>query len=193
MSPKRMNTALIGLLVFLMLGTIAGIYFANQRLTALAKETSKISADIEVTKEQIDSYTLTKIKIESLDYVGELAEKVLPESQEQSVVVAELSQFANRSRLTVSGIEFIEKTSSRGNKKSVVPKGVEVVPIIIKFKDANYENLLEFLKTVEGNRRKMHVNNVNLKPKETDRSVLSEVTVTLNLYVKKAASPEKKQ
>lgn len=195
MTPKRMNIILIGLLAVLILGTLAGLYFANQKMTNLARETSKLSADIEVSKKRIDAYTLTKIKVESLDYVGDLADKVLPESQEQSVVVAELSQFALRSRLTVAGIEFVESPSSnsKSKKKSSAPKGVEVVPIIIKFNDARYDDLLEFLRTIEGNRRKMQVNNINLKPNEDNRSVLSEVSVALNLYVRKAVSQEKKQ
>lgn len=195
MSPKKMHTYLLGVLVVLVVITLAGLYFANLKLTNLATETSKLSADITVSEKQLDAYELTKFKVDSLDYVGELAERVVPESEEQSVVVAELSQFALRSRLTLAGIEFAEPAetnNSKDKKKSAVPKGVTVVPIIVKFNDARYERLLDFLRTIEGNRRKMQVNNISLKPNEEDRAILSEVTVAMNLYVKKAPS-EKKQ
>lgn len=194
MTPKKMRTMLLACLGLLIAATIAGLYFANRQLTGLAGETSRLAADIEVSKKQIDSYTLTKIKVDSLEYVGDLANKVLPEDKEQSAVVAELSQFALRSRLTLAGIEFADSVKSSGDKKkSTVPKGVEVIPIVVKFNDARYENLLEFLRSVETNRRKMQVNNINLKPDAEDRAILSEVSVAINLYAKKPASEEKKQ
>lgn len=195
MTPKRMNTILIGILVVLVLLTGAGIFFANKQLTNTANETAKLSADIEVSKKQIDTYGITKIKVDSLDYVGDLANKVLPESQEQSVVVAEISQFAQRSRLTLAGIEFVEKPSSRSSKskKSTVPKGVVVTPIIVKFSGVKYEQLLEFLRTIESNQRKMQVTSINLEPNEEDRSILTEVSVAINLYVKKPDTAAEKK
>lgn len=195
MTPKRMHTILLCILGLLIAVTIGGLYFANQRLTSIANETARLSAEIEVSNKQIDTYTLTKIKVDSLDYVGELAGKVLPEDKEQSVVVAELSQFALRANLTVAGIEFADPASSSSGdkKKSTIPKGVEVIPIVVKFNNARYEDLLEFLRTVENNRRKMQINNINLQPDEDDRTILSEVSVAINLYAKKPADSEKKQ
>lgn len=195
MTPKQMHKLLIGVLVLLILATIGGLYIANHRLTNLTKQTSRLSAEIEVSKKQIDIYELTKFKVDSLGYVDELASKVLPQDEEQSVVVAELSQFARRASLQVSGIEFVEapQKSDKDKKKSVVPKSVTAIPITVTFKAAKYEGLLEFLRSVEGNRRKMQVNNIGLKQNEDDGSLL-DVSVSMNLYAKKpAAAAEKKQ
>lgn len=202
MTPKRMNHILIGSLALLCIGGIFILYFANQKLTAIAEETATLSADIEVTKKQIKTYNATRIKVESLGYVDELARKVLPDTQDQSVVVAELSAFAQRNELQVAGIEFIEvakdtkgtkpKKSSKKDEKSSTPKGVEVLPVLIKFTDAPYDNLLNFLRNAEGNQRKMQITSINLEPDEEQREIMSEVSVALNLYVKAGSSEGKK-
>lgn len=196
MTPKKLKKILIGALAVLVIAASAGVFFANQRLTAIAEETARMSADIEVAKKKTAAYASAEQQIASLSYVGDLAEKVLPGSQEQSVVVAELSAFATRERLTVSGIEFVEqakttKTKSKDkDKKAAVPKGVEIVPVIVKLSNAPYEDLISFMETVEQNQRKMQITSINLKPDVDQRSVLSEVAVTLNLYVKAAEKKE---
>ena len=55
----------------------------------------------------------------------------------------------------------------------------------IKFQDGSrYDYLLEFLKSVEDNRRKMQVTNISLTPDADNRALLKSVTVELNLYVR---------
>jgi hypothetical protein len=188
MTPKKMNTILKVVLGLLILVTIGGLYFANRKLVDIANATSKMRAEIELSQKQLDAYTLTKIKVESLDYANGLAAKVLPDSVEQSVIVAEVSEFALRANLGVSQIGFPDKASSANTngKKTATPKGVDITPITIQFKEgAKYENILEFLRYVENNQRRMQVVNIDLKPDEKDRSQLSTVTVLMNLYVKK--------
>lgn len=196
MTPRRMNTVLIAILALLVVGAGGFVFFANDSLTKTAQHTSRLMADIEVAEKQIKTYSATKQRVESLGYVNELAAKVLPDSEEQSVVVTELSTFAQREELVVSGIEFVDspvaKKSSDKSKKDGTPKDVEVVSVVMKLKEVPYNRLLKFLDSVEGNQRKMQITNLSLKPDEDDREVLTEVSVALNLYVKKAAAEEKK-
>lgn len=195
MTPKKMNTLLKAALVVLLVVTIAGLYFANQRLVAIANKTSRLRAEIELSQKQLDAYSLTKVKVDTLGYANELATKVLPDSTEQSAVVAEVSQFALRARLGVSQISFADKDVAApvtNGKKVTPPKDVTIIPISVQFKEGSkYENILEFLRYVENNQRRMQVVNINLKPSDKDRTQLSTVTVLMNLYVKKIE--EKKQ
>lgn len=194
MTPKKMNTVLKIALILLIVATTAGLYFANQKLSAIANKTSRLRAEIELSQKQLDAYNLTKVKVDTLGYANELASKVLPENTEQSVVVAEVSQFAQRAKLSVAQISFADKDTTAKNKKTTISKDVTVVPISVQFKEGSrYENILEFLRYVENNQRRMQVVNIDLKPDDKDRSQLSTVTVLMNLYVKKAANEEKKQ
>ncbi len=190
MTPKKMNKTLKAILVVSIVAAMALLYFANQKLTSMAEQTARLKAESQVAEQQIQTYQKTKEKVESLDYVNELAGKVLPENEEQSVIVAELSQFALRSRLSVAQINFPESNTGSSRRSTTetniaVPKGVATIPITIQFADdSRYENLLEFLRYVEENRRKMQVTNISLTPNSEDRSRLSEVTVSINLYSK---------
>ena len=200
MTPKRVNLLLKGALVAIVLATIGGLYLADKKLDTVASQTARYKAEAEVAQKQYEAYKLTKVKVDSLDYVDDLAARVLPEDKEQSVIVAELSQFALRAKMSVSQINFPDKEASSAqpgakNQKAQTPKGVQVIPINVQLKaGSKYENLLEFLRYVENNRRKMQIASIDLKPDTEDRSRLSEVTVILNLYAKQAEqSPGAKQ
>lgn len=193
MTPKRMNRVLKITILLLVVGVSAGVYLADKQLNAIATDTARLRAQVEISDKQLSAYQLTKQKVDSLSYVEELAGKVLPEEQEQSLTVAEISQFALRARLAVEDITFVdtEKTAvtkgKTGDKKtkSTIPKGVSVIPMSIKFQDGSrYDYLLEFLRSVEDNRRKMQVTNISLTPDADNRALLKSVTVELNLYVR---------
>lgn len=199
MTPRKMNFGLKIILGVLFGLTIGGLYFANSKLTNVATSTSRLKAQVELGNKQIAAYEKTQKKVSALDYVDELAAKVLPADEEQSLVVAELSEFALRSRLSVDQITFAStsaKTPKSTSKttKSAVPKGVLVVPINIKFQaGAKYEYLLDFLKSLENNRRKMQVTNISLTPDLTDRTKLSQVSIDINLYAREKNVAETKK
>ena len=202
MTPRRMNRILKLIMILLVIGVAGGIYFADKQLESIATDTARLRAKVEIGDDQLSNYQATKQKVDSLSYVQELAGKVLPDEQEQSLTVAEISQFALRARLTVEDITFVDaaKTATTKNKstdkksKSTIPKGVSVIPMSVKFQDGSrYDYLLEFLKSVEDNRRKMQVTNISLTPDSDNRSLLKSVTVELNLYVRSQdKSAEKK-
>ncbi|HMS31134.1 MAG TPA: hypothetical protein PJ984_01935 [Candidatus Saccharibacteria bacterium] len=188
-----MNHVLKITILLLAIGVAGGIYFADKQLKSIATDTARLRAQVEIGDKQLTTYQATKQKVDSLSYVQELAGKVLPEQQEQSLTVAEISQFALRARLTVEDITFVDTTKTNTTKtkstdkkaKSTIPKGVSVIPMSIKFQDGSrYDYLLEFLKSVEDNRRKMQVTNISLTPDVDNRALLKSVTVELNLYVR---------
>lgn len=192
MTPRRMNRLLRVLLIaFIGIGVV-GLYFANQKLTGIAKETAKLKADVSIGQQQLVAYQKTKDQVDALSYVSDLANKVLPADKDQSAIVAEVSEFALRSGVTISQINFsdVAKPASSGVKKSlVIPKGVSVIPVTVQLQaGAKYDNLLTFLKTLEDNRRKSQVTNITLTPDGKDRTRLSQVTIAFNLYTQKGDS-----
>lgn len=161
----------------------------NRQLASVAHSTAQLKAEVEASNKQIAAYKVTKAKVDSLGYVNDLANKVLPPDKEQSAIVAELTEFALRTDLQIDQISFVSTatTSNTAKGKLAIPKGVEVVPITISFSEGTqYQSVLDFLKIVENNQRKMQVTSVSIKPNEKDRSSLSSVTVSLNLYAKQA-------
>lgn len=201
MTPKRMNRILRGALALLMVIMIAVLYFANKSLTRVAQDTARLKADVVLQEKQLAAYQSTKTTVDSLRDVGSLAAKVLPDQQEQSLTVAELSAFAQRSSLRIKELTFAEppveqKGKKKDKEKSAIPKGVTVAPVVISFEEnARYDYFLDFLRAVEENRRKMQITNISLTPNEQNRALLEEVSVSINLYVKSTdtVDAEKKQ
>jgi len=193
MTPLRMNQVLRGALVAIIVATIGVLYVGNQRMVTVAHDTAKLRAQVRANADQITAYTRTQVKVESLDYVDELANKVLPAEKEQSAIIAEVSEFALRSSLPIEQITFVETSQSTGKAakgKLAIPKGVEVIPVTIQFQTGSrYTDVLDFLRTVESNRRKMQVTDISITPDADDRTILSQVSVSMNLYAKQ----EKKQ
>lgn len=196
MTPRSMNQLLKGLLIIVSLVLIGVLYLGDKRVTRVASETSRLKAVVEVNQQQIKVYEQTMGKVSTLDYVNELANKVLPADKEQSVIVAEISEFAKRSNLSISQITFSETAKTTGAKSTaktslVIPKGVQVIPVTIQMQSgASYNDVLDFLKTVESNQRKMQLTSINLKPNLEDRQLLEQVNVTMNLYAKPSAKDE---
>ncbi len=189
MTTKRVHQILLAVTALAIVTSLLGLFLANSKLTKLADQTAIKKAEIQVTQSQIEAYEKTKLSVQSLDYVDELANKVLPAGKDESSIVAELSQFAQRSKLSVEQITFNEVTTTKSTSKdkttTVIPKGVTVVPITVQLKSGGkFENLLEFLKSIEGNQRTMQVTNITLGPDEEDRTRLSQITVAINLYTK---------
>lgn len=189
MTAKKMNVILKVMLVLMVVGVGAGLYFANKKLTNLAQSTSELKAKVEITEQQIKSYEITKAKITNLDYVDELASQVLPAQEDQSTVVAELTQFGRQTGLSVARIEFLEAARAGTTKKAATPAGVSVTPVTISIAaGGSYQNLLSYLTLLENNRRRSQVSNINLAPDDENPNRLSEVTISLNLYTKKAGT-----
>lgn len=192
MNPKQTHRILVVSLVLIILMSIAGLYFANKRLTSLANNTAKLNAKAEIDKEKLQAYRQTKLKVESLSYVDQLADKVLPADAEQSTVVAEISQFAARSGVAVDSVNFESNLKSapvaanKGSKKAAIPAGVTTIPISIKLSNGvEYSNLLNFLQSIENNRRKSQITSIELSPDLANRSRLNQVRIVLNVYARK--------
>ncbi len=201
MSPKKMNRTLKIILLVIIILIVAGLFFADKKLQHVSKQTVELKAQIEADSKKLAIYELTKIKVDELGYIKNLAAQILPQNEEQSVVVAELAAFAKRSNLQTGSITFAEgtqaaaPTNSKNKDKakvSTVPKGVELVPVVFTVSEsASYEDVLGFLKYIEQNRRKMQITQISLTPNSDDANKLDDVSVSLNLFVKSTEAEKK--
>lgn len=188
MTPRKMNLALKITAGLVIVASLVFLYFANNRLSNIAKETASLKAQIEVSDNQLQIYEVTKKRVESLSYVEGLANQVLPATEDQSVIVAEITQFARNSNLQIGEINFIEGQAA-GSKKAAPISGVKVTAFTIQIGGgATFENLLSFLRAIEGNRRKSQVTSINISPDSNSPGSLSNVTISLNLYTRTGAT-----
>lgn len=202
MTPKKMNNLLWATLGLLIVAALAGLYFMNQIVTDMAQSTARLRAEAEINQKKLAIYTASQQRAESLEYVNNLAEQILPGDHDQSATIAEISQFALRSNLQVADITFdipnpedAKKTKKQKDEASKgLPRGVEIIPVTLTLQEgARYDNILEFLKTLENNRRKMQVVNVSLTPSEENRAVFEQVIFRIHIYARQDAKSEDKK
>lgn len=192
MNVFTMNKALKGVLVALVILFSVGLFYADKRLQAVALNTKNLKAEIEIENKKIQNYELTKLKIAQLEYVKDAAHQILPKDENQSVIVAELTEFAKRSNLSTGAINFTDEkqtqtaTTNKDTKpKSGAPEGVRIVPVIFEVSEgAAYSDVLDFLNYIEQNRRKMQVTQISLTPNPDDGARLNDVSIGINLFVK---------
>lgn len=199
MTPKKMKRMLWCCLLIIVFGVIAGLYLSNATLSSLANKTAKLRTESEVNQQKLSTYKTSRQRVEELDYINDLAQQILPAGYSQSSTIAELSQFALRSNLQVADITFDipteeDKKAARKEKKDSkdaskkLPKGITVVPLTLTLQEgARYADVLDFLTTIEQNRRKMQVVTVNLTPSEGDGAVLDQVVLRISVYTRQDA------
>lgn len=192
MTPKKMNKLLWAGLLLLSVIFLAGLYFANKSFTKLANDTNKLRAETQINQKKLEIYKQSKDKSKSLEHVEDLAQQILPTTHNQSATVAEISQFASRTGLKVADITFDAPSPSakkntkkdKNVKTKKLPKGVEAIPMTLSLREgARYDNILEFLKILENNRRKMQVTNISLTPSEENRAIFEQVVFRIHVYV----------
>lgn len=186
MTPRKLNMVLKAALALLVIATVGGLYIANSKLTHVAQETARLKADVQVADMQTKVYQQNKSQIDSLSYVNSLADKVLPATEDQSTVIAELSTYADRSSLRISQITFPVVATGAATKLKTVPAGVKVTPVVVQFKNVSYTGVLSYLKTLESTQRRSQVTNIVLTPDQKDGATLSQVEISLNLYSKQS-------
>jgi len=199
MTPIKANKLLKALLVAAIVASAALLYLGFQLLNSTAQKTATLKAQVQVSQQQAKIYAKNKEHVDSLGYVNELAKEVLPADQDQSAIVAEISEFAARSQLGISAITFDSAAQGASVKDAKgapatksLPGGVSLVPITVELKkDSSYSNVLAYLKTLEANRRKMQVTSIAITPSETDKNLLQSVVIKLNLYAKKSTGVNK--
>lgn len=204
MTPKKLNIILWSVLALLIVGVGGGLYFADGMLSSIAGDTTALKTQTAIDKKRIVVYGKNKTTYESQADTERLVKVMLPESLDQATVVAELAAFARLSGVSTANLAFQEdptatattgkgkKTPQQLAKEKLIPKGTAATPVTFDIaKGARYENVINFLKILEKNQRKMLVTTINMTPDALDGNYLESVSMTLYLYTKaKAVEPK---
>lgn len=186
MTPKKAFIIISGLVALTILGGATVYYFADKYLSTKAKEISTLKAELEIVEFKIANARNAESELERLSFIKEVANDVLPPEKIQSDVVGELIEFARQTNTRLGGINFQPTDAgpavalSQTKPLEGVP-GVNTLPITLTV-NARYEDLLRFLQQLEGNRRKMQVENMTLAPEESTGRINSNIEI--NVYVR---------
>lgn len=198
MNSKRLYYAMLGIIGLLIVGLVGGAYASNKVLQAESNNLvgSRLQAAV-LDKEQ-QELAAAKQEIKKYQGLATIAESIVPQDKDQAQTVQQIVNIANANGIMLSSITFPSSTLGSSGKSSstqillsqLVPvkgiSGVYDLQITVQ-SDSNhpvsFSSFVNFLSSLEHNRRTALVNSIALQPNSKDRSTLS-FTLGLDEYIK---------
>lgn len=214
MSPsKRLNFLLRGVIGLLVVGLVAGAYGTNMLLGSQANKLTDLKAkSLALAKEQLILVNAKK-EVQSYSSLEHIAQAVVPEDKDQAEAVREIVNIAAANRISLASINFPASTLGTGpagsspststqtttvNPNSSASKLSQLIPVknipgvydlqITVQGDPGlpvpYAAFVNFLNSLEHNRRTAQISTVNLQPHIANHVLLVTFSLTLNEYIK---------
>lgn len=167
-TPKKAFYGMLTILLLTIGGTGFGIYQATGMLKEKATHVSKLKATNDARDVELQQAWQAKQRAEELQSVEELTADFLPESKQQSELVAEILQLAQESGLSFTGISFNASSDptalSSQTETATAGTGVLAFPFSLPLESPSYNQIIDFLERTEQNRRKMQINSIVITP-----------------------------
>jgi Tfp pilus assembly protein PilO len=158
--------------------------------SAGAKKSQNISlykAEGQADDQLLDYYKALQNTLNNNKDLDSVVQKILPADKDQSAALADLDKFSKSNNVPIQQINFNPGTNKGTGKTLTSPsgvKGVSVISVAVSCTNAPYENLLNFLKTIETTQRRMQVTSINITPNDTHPGILDRVDMTIDIYLK---------
>lgn len=171
----KLRSLLIVIIFLMMIGSTAGVYFAQDFLIKHAKTVSQSVANSTSSGQNVQSLKKLQTELESYQSVMTKANNIqVPISNYQSRVIPDINNYATASNIKVK-LSF---------SATALPAGSKTAPITITLESQpQYTDLLKFLKLIETNLPKMQVSSINLTRDNTSQTVKSD-QIIIDVYTK---------
>lgn len=186
------------ILLGVILLVLVGLGFGYVQLTSLlqTKVTETDHARIEAV---VAEYEISKLKKLSVDLKSQ--QDIITRTQEivakgksyqyQDQIISDVTSYANRNGVTISGFDFTANLTPAG-KKPVTPgapvaptaAGKKVSATISLRSPLPYINFMNFISQIESNLTKLQIISVNLSPEGKDPRLVNNPTIGIELYIK---------
>ena len=201
MSNIKASTLRLTLTVSMFLiGALAVVmfYFANQHLSEVATDVSRIAADAEASQNNLQTLQTIEQKLSNEQQAIDRAQNIVAESQSyqyQDQILSDLNSYAARSGVSITNINFStgdgSVAASSGGEAAVPAPGAAAAPAGLKTTSVsvtidnpvNYNNLLRFMRSIEQNLTKMQLSSVSLSKGESGNQVTSDA-LNIEVYIR---------
>jgi hypothetical protein len=187
MTTKQFHYFLIGFLVVAAFSILVAANEANSLLITQSGDLIKAKAKVTALDKEQQQLVVDKQQINKYQSLNQIAKAVVPQDKNQAEAVREIVNLAAQSGIPqLSSITFPASTLggvSSGSSKGITQvtsvsgiPGVFDLPITVS-QDAtnpvNYSNFLNFLSSLEKNRRTAVMKSITVEPKPTNPSDVS--------------------
>lgn len=202
MSSKRFFFIMIISLILLVVGFGAGAYQANTMLQSESNKLVELKLSNEVLDKQRETLNQARHDIAEFSELEKISKSILPEDKDQANSIGEIAFHAKASGIQLGAIEFPQSELGQIKGKSKTPaatdssrtqllelsdlKGVYAMEITVRNHSeipVKYEQIIDFLESLESNRRTAQVTDIDIQPDSEDPTMF-HFTIKLNTYVR---------
>lgn len=212
MTSKRVFFILIGLMAALAFAFVGVMVFGNKILQERSKKLVELKLENAMLEQQQVALVQANKDIERYAELEKIAKAVVPQDKDQAKAVREIIQLAEKHGIAIRSITF--PASTLGQKAAPAPKaegednaaqkpaappitqakpvegitGVYALEMNIIPDDSRpitYYQFLDFLSSLENNRRTAQVTQIRIDPKSRSRTnPLISFSLTINIFIK---------
>lgn len=191
MDAKKLFKILLGGVAVVVVLFAFGYRTGLARLESGHQTIGTLEAKLEAVDEKLVLTQRTRTQLTQLEFIQTIASEVLPDSKGQPELVGQILLIAKQNGVTISSIQFASSGNTtqpdltQAEPLEGIP-GVYTLPLTLRA-NGDYDDVLDMLRSIETNRRKIQTRSVNLKPilsssgRPTTR-VISDIT--LDVYVR---------
>jgi Tfp pilus assembly protein PilO len=190
LDAKKFFWVLIAVNILLVGATLVVFTQASSAGQKKSQKISQFKADDQANDQLISYYKALKSTLNSNEDLDSMIQKILPADKDQSAALADLDKFSKINKVQIQQINFNPGTNKGSGKTLTSPsgiKGVSVISVAISCNATPYENLLNFLRTIETTQRRMQVTSLNITPNTTNPGVLDRIDMTVDIYLKEGS------
>jgi hypothetical protein len=110
MTSKRFYYLLIGLIVLLFVGLVAGTYGINTLLTSQSDKLTALKAKSAALAQEQQGLSLAKSDVKKYSSLEQIAQSVVPEDKNQAEAVLEIVNIASQNNIALASITFPAST-----------------------------------------------------------------------------------
>jgi hypothetical protein len=196
MSSKRLFYTLVGLNVAVVLAIVGGAFAINKLLGAASKTIVSQRLKIQTLDAESDALGSAKKDIKQYSQLAGIAQGIVPQDKDQAQAVREIVNIAADNGIKLASISFPSSSlgttpgaSALSTSQLLLVKGIPGVyslQISVQSDPAHsipYNQMLDFLKGLENNRRTALVSDITITPDSKNSSNVS-FNLTLDEYIK---------
>jgi hypothetical protein len=198
MSSKKLYYLMLGAICLMIIGMIGGAYGVDKLLSFESQKLVDNRLKVAVLDQQQLDLTKAKKDVQKYQNLATIAKSVVPQDKNQAQTIGQIVALASSNGVTLSSITFPASTLGIKSGGSVSGPGlsqlstVKDVAGVYGFqltvqsdttKPVAYTKFINFLSSLEHNRRTALVQSITISPNEKDRSTLS-FTLILEEYIK---------
>lgn len=186
---------ILGTVLALILGGMAGgFYWFYGALKSVADETATVQTEAAATDSELQRLKALEQELKKYSAIMEKSQQIVAESQSyqyQNQIISDLTNYAGRAGLSITGFNFQDQSSSQSSSQSsdqsaspsTNTSGLKTIQVSVQLGEGTkYQNLLHFMHLIEQNLTRMQISNVSIAKGEDGN--ISTQALNIEVYVR---------